>query len=108
MAHEKLIELTAQTFEQEVLHSDIPVMVDFWAPWCGPCRMVVPIMEQLADEYDGKAKICALNVDEAGDIASSYRVMSVPTLIFFRDGEQVKREAGPKTKEELSEIINSL
>lgn len=106
MAHEHLIELTAASFEEEVLRSDIPVMVDFWAPWCGPCRMVVPIMEQLAEEYQGKAKICKLNVDDEGALAAQYGVMTIPTVFVFSGGEIKEQTTGAYPKAHFEEMLN--
>ena len=101
------IELTEDNFESEVLQSDLPVLVDFWASWCPPCKMMVPVIEDLSQEYSGKAKIAKLNVDEAREIASKYGIMSIPTMILFNDGKEVARLAGAMPKEKLSEWIDS-
>jgi thioredoxin 1 len=85
----KVIEITDENFEEEVLKSDIPVEVDFWAPWCGPCRMVSPIYDKLAKEYDGKFKFCKLNVDESQQMAVKYQVMSIPLQLYFANGQKV-------------------
>ena len=79
--------LTNESFENEVLHSDIPVIVDFWASWCGPCRMVAPIIEELAREYSGKAKVGKVNVDEEAELAVKYGIVSIPTVLIFKNGE---------------------
>ncbi|MCL7452918.1 MAG: thioredoxin [Anaerolineae bacterium] len=88
------VHVTDETFEQVVLNSDVPAMVDFWAPWCGPCRMVAPIVEDLAKEYDGRAVIAKLNTDENVETASSLGIMGIPTLILFKDGMEVGRVVG--------------
>lgn len=103
---DKTIELTSDNFEGQVLQSDQPVLVDFWAVWCGPCRMVAPIIDELADEYSGKVKIGKLNVDEHGDIAMRYNVRSIPTLLMFRSGEVVDQMVGAGSKTSLSAMID--
>lgn len=82
-------EINDQSFEKEVIKSDIPVVVDFWAPWCGPCRMIAPVTEKLSEEYADRVKFCKLNVDENPEMAQKYRVMSIPLLLLFKDGQQV-------------------
>ncbi len=101
-----VMQLSAENFEQEVLKSDKPVLVDFWAAWCGPCKTIAPVVEELAGELAGKVKVAKLNVDEHGDIPARYGIMSIPTLILFKDGEEAERMLGYKTKEELLEAIN--
>ena len=88
-------ELTSENF-QETIASEKPVLVDFWAPWCGPCRMVGPFIEKLAETYGDQAVICKLNVDEAPDVAATYKVVSIPTVMLFRNGELLRKEIGAR------------
>lgn len=89
-----VIDITDQSFDEEVLKSDVPVVVDFWAPWCGPCLMISPMTEKLSDEYKGKVKFCKLNVDENPQAARKHQVMSIPLLLFFNGGEVVDESLG--------------
>ena len=102
---EKAVHLTDDSFNTEVVNSDKPTLVDFWAPWCGPCKMVGPIVEDLAGEYDGKVKICKLNVDENPKTPSQYSIRSIPTLIIFKDGKSVDQVIGAVSKTQLEELI---
>lgn len=97
--------LSDATFDEEVTGSDAPVLVDFWAEWCGPCKMIAPILEEIAEEQGDAIKIAKLNVDEAGDIARRFEVMSIPTLILFQNGEPVRRVVGAKPKQALLDEI---
>ncbi len=108
MANKNVITLDQDNFDEEVLQSNIPVLVDFWASWCGPCRMIAPIIDQLADEYEGKVKIGKVNVDEQGELATQYRIMSIPTMFFFKDGEIVEQAVGVRPKGELERIIQKI
>lgn len=99
-------EFNSKNFNKEVLESKIPVIVDFFATWCGPCKMFGPIIEQLSDEYDGKISIGKVDIDENPDLAQQYEVMSVPTVIFFDNGKIKRIENGFMSKEQLNDIIN--
>lgn len=100
------LELTKETYEGEVLKSNIPVLVDFWASWCGPCRMVAPVIEQLAQEYEGKVKVCKVNVDDEGEIASQNAIVSIPTVILFVDGKPVKKLVGAHAIDDYEDVID--
>ncbi len=99
--------LTTENFEQEVIKSDVPVLVDFWAQWCGPCRILTPLIDELANEFEGKVKICKLNIDEAHDIATRYGVMSIPTVMIFNNGQVVGESVGVVPKEKLVSMFSS-
>ena len=103
----KYLVATDQNFEAEVLKSDVPVLVDFWAVWCGPCRMIAPVIEELANEYEGKAKIAKLNVDENPQISMAYGIRSIPTLLIFKGGEIVDQIVGAVPKNVIAEKLNS-
>ncbi|MDQ4069114.1 MAG: thioredoxin [Actinomycetota bacterium] len=100
-----LRELTNETFDEEVGSSELPLIVDFWAEWCGPCRMVAPVLEQIASENEGKVRLAKLNVDDAPAVAQRYGIMSIPTLMVFQDGQAKKRIVGAKGKGQLLEDL---
>lgn len=100
-----VVNVTDSNFASEVLEADGKVLVDMWAPWCGPCRMLGPIIDEIAEEQEGKLKVCKLNVDENPETARKYRVMSIPTMLLFEDGELVNKMIGLKPKEEILEEI---
>ena len=102
------IHFTDENFNQEVLSSDIPVLVDFYADWCGPCKMLAPVIETLAEEFEGKVKVGKLNVDNAPDTAQAYGIMSIPTLLIFKNGEVVNKTIGVVAKSEIEQVLNNL
>ena len=108
MGDAKYITATEENFKSEVIESSQPVLVDFWAEWCGPCKMIAPVIEELAAEFDGKAKVVKVNVDEQPKLAQEYGVRSIPTLLFFRDGKVAEQLVGAAQKEALAEKLNSL
>lgn len=108
MADQKYLTLTAENFVSEVLKSDVPVLVDFWAAWCGPCRIMNPIIDELAEIFDGRAKIAKLNVDEEDKLALQYNVNAIPTLILFHRGERMETIEGVVAKELLEAKLTAL
>lgn len=102
------IELTDATFDEIVHSSEVPVLVDFWAPWCGPCKMIAPVIQELADEYAGKAKICKLNTDDAPDTAVELGISAIPTIILFKGGQVHKKWVGLTSKKDFAEAIDRL
>ncbi len=102
----KYLDLTASNFDESIKEG--VALVDFWAPWCGPCRMLAPVIEELAEDFDGKAKICKVNTDEEQDVAVKYGIRSIPTILFFKDGELVDQMVGASSKQVLADKINSL
>lgn len=100
--------VTTATFEAEVVKSAIPVVADFWAEWCGPCRMIAPILMELARDYKDRLKVVKINVDEEPDLASRYGIQSIPTLLFFKDGQMVKQQIGAVPRPVLEKIVKEL
>jgi len=101
------INITDVDFATNVLESDVPVLLDFWAPWCGPCKMIAPILEDLAKDYQGKVKICKINIDENSQTAAEHGVRSIPTLILFKDGQAKATSVGALSKTDLTNFIDT-
>lgn len=103
----EIINVTDATFDEHVLKSALPVLVDYWAEWCGPCKMIAPILEDIAPNYAGKLKICKLNIDENEVTAPKYNVRGIPTLMLFRNGDMIATKVGALSKSQLSEFVDS-
>jgi thioredoxin len=104
---ENMINVDQSSFERDVLNSQMPVLVDFWAPWCGPCKAVAPIVEELAKEYKGKIEFAKLNVDDAPFVASKFGVMSIPTIMVFKGGKPMQHAIGYQPKEQLKKLLDN-
>ena len=100
--------VTSENFDQEVMKSTLPVLLDCYADWCGPCQMMAPVVEKFSEQYDGKMKFCKLNVDTDGDAVADYRVMSIPNFLFFKDGQMVKNAIGGMSPAEFEEQIKAV
>lgn len=101
------VHVTLSNFREEVLQSDLPVLVDFWADWCAPCMMLAPIIEEISDELDGRVNVCKIDVDQAQDLAATYGVMSIPTLMIFSKGKEVERTVGYMSKEDVLTFVEN-
>ena len=102
------VKITVSNFEEEVLHADKPVLVDFWADWCGPCRMLAPVLEEIARDYEGTVKVGKVNVDEQMALAQQFGVTSIPLLVLFKDGKLVAKSLGYRPKEEIVQLLKDL
>lgn len=102
------IQLTDDTFDKDVVQAPEPVLVDFWAPWCGPCRMLAPVIEELAKEYTGKVKVAKINTDDHPNAASRYKISAIPTLLFFKGGKVVEQLVGVHSKAEIKKTLDTL
>ena len=103
-----MLNITKSKFEKEVIFSEIPVVLDFWAMWCGPCKMLSPVLDELAAEYSDRARICKVNVDDEPELSARFGIASIPTLIFFKNGEILKKTVGYREKDELEETLKEL
>lgn len=107
MASEHVVHVTDETFEAEVVNSGVPVLLDFWAEWCGPCKAISPILDDLANEYDGKVKIAKLDIDNSPNVPAQFGIRGIPTLIVFKDGKEVDRQVGAGPKAQYKKMIDN-
>lgn len=98
--------ITKENFEKEVMHSELPVMIDFWASWCGPCKMLAPVVAELAEELDGKAKVGKVNVDEQPELAAAFQISSIPTVVVVKNGKMTQSSVGVRPKQQLLEMLS--
>jgi thioredoxin 1 len=108
MASANIVTVSQTNFDSEVAKSAVPVLVDFWAAWCGPCKMIAPILDELATEYQGRAKIAKVDVDQEGALAGQYGIMSIPALLFFKNGQVVQQIVGARSKKELKAALDGV
>lgn len=107
MSSDAIVHVTDASFEQDVLGAELPVLVDFWAPWCGPCKMIAPVLDDLSEQYAGKLKIAKVNVDENKEVPGKFGIRGIPTLILFKDGQAAATKVGAVSKTQLVDFINS-
>ena len=105
---DKIVHISDNSFEQDVLQAEVPVLVDFWAEWCGPCKAIAPVLEELAEDYDGKLKVCKMDVDSNTETAPKYGIRGIPTLIVFNNGDVAGTKVGAVSKSQLSAFIDSI
>lgn len=106
MASSNIVEVVDSAFDEEVMESEVPVLVDFWAPWCGPCRALSPVIEEISEDYEGSVKVGKVNVDENPETTMKFRIRSIPTLIVFKNGEVAEQIVGAVPKSEIEKILN--
>ena len=103
-----MITLKKENFDGEVLKSEVPVLVDFWASWCGPCRMVSPVIDEIAEEYEGQIKVGKVNVDEEGELASEFAIVSIPTILILKNGKVIEKLVGARSKDDFCDVIDKI